>query len=292
MIFETADGHILSNPCVLRGRCKGFSICPSCAQKRTLLMGENLCDDLLLCPQSPDLRRVRLLAPAWAHHRAGRRVRPPRLLLLYGLWRRKVVEWFMHKSLCQHIVRVPLSLQKIEGDEDQDSVPWKVSPTGYFQGRQMHFSCLDFIAPLTLHIPRGEYTCCAAMACMPRARGGTWKDHPALCGLAPQRWYGRSTVQDPDSTVAPEHIVIPQQDRRSAGPACLPRCAKWTSGPVPRGGGVGISGSVGKPYAYGSIVQATTSVEPGPMPGTARDALTIESIPRVPTWAGRVGLGV
>jgi hypothetical protein len=66
------------------------------------------------------------------------------------------------QGLCQYIIRAPLAMQKLEWDEEQDTVPragnctatWKSSPTGYFQGKQVHFSCLDFIAQLTLHIPR------------------------------------------------------------------------------------------------------------------------------------------
>ena len=35
--------------------------------------------------------------------------------------------------------------------ELQDTVPWSSSPTGHFQGKQVHFSCPDFIAQLTQH---------------------------------------------------------------------------------------------------------------------------------------------
>ena len=49
-------------------------------------------------------------------------------------------------------------LEKIHWDEDQDTVTWKSSPSGYFRGREKHFSALDFIAQLTLHIPRAAVT--------------------------------------------------------------------------------------------------------------------------------------
>jgi hypothetical protein len=56
-------------------------------------------------------------------------------------------------GLCQYILRAPLAMQKLEWDEEQDTVTWNSSPTGYFQGKQVHFSCIDFIAQVTLHIP-------------------------------------------------------------------------------------------------------------------------------------------
>jgi len=52
-------------------------------------------------------------------------------------------------------VRPPLSLEKIHWDEEQDTVTWKSCTSGYFGGREQHFSALNFIAQLTLHIPKG-----------------------------------------------------------------------------------------------------------------------------------------
>jgi hypothetical protein len=37
----------------------------------------------------------------------------------------------------------------------------------YFQGKQVHISCLDFIAQVTLHIPRRASIFCVATGCMP-----------------------------------------------------------------------------------------------------------------------------
>ena len=55
-------------------------------------------------------------------------------------------------------MRPALSLQKIYWDPDQDAVTWKSFTSGYFRGREQHFSALDFIAQLTLHIPRAAVT--------------------------------------------------------------------------------------------------------------------------------------
>ena len=57
------------------------------------------------------------------------------------------------EALCQYIVRAPLSLQSIRWNEQQHTVTWTSSPSGYFRGRQRRFSSMDFIAQLTLHIP-------------------------------------------------------------------------------------------------------------------------------------------
>ncbi|MBE3118271.1 MAG: hypothetical protein IMZ50_05880 [Candidatus Atribacteria bacterium] len=45
------------------------------------------------------------------------------------------------QGLCPYIVLAPLSMQKIYWDKDQDIVSWKSSASGYFQGKEMHFSC-------------------------------------------------------------------------------------------------------------------------------------------------------
>ncbi len=62
------------------------------------------------------------------------------------------------RSLSQYIVRAPLSLTRIHWDQDRDTLTWKAAQKGYFKGKERHFSCLDFIAQLTLHIPpRGRH---------------------------------------------------------------------------------------------------------------------------------------
>jgi hypothetical protein len=100
---------------------------------------------------------------------------------LSELWRRKVVVLFLDKGvlnpdfarkllgwrhwrfsiesgtrihdkdarqcLCQYIVRAPLSMQKIYWNEDQDTVTWKSSAAGYFQGKApVEPLCLVFLA--------------------------------------------------------------------------------------------------------------------------------------------------
>jgi hypothetical protein len=53
---------------------------------------------------------------------------------------RKLLGWehsgFSIESGTPHIVRAPLSLQRIHWDEQQDSVTWSPSPSGYFKGEQ------------------------------------------------------------------------------------------------------------------------------------------------------------
>ena len=88
--------------------------------------------------------------------------------------------------------------------QDQDTVSWKSSTSGYFEGRERHFSCLDFIAQVTLHIPpRGRHLVRRYGLYSSRGRG-TWKDRPALCTRAPQHWYGRQAAQPPTPTDAPK----------------------------------------------------------------------------------------
>jgi hypothetical protein len=282
--------------------------CTSCAQKRTLLLGEYLGDDLLLClphrqaVQWPALGFVwtipRVLRVFLRHDRElfadiGRRLfdiltryftqaagssiytamvsshqtfgefaawhphwhaivleggfdRHDRFFFiplgvneaLTEIWRHRVVALFLSKgllnpdfarkllswrhsgfsiesgtrtydqearqALSQYIVRAPLSREKIHWDQDQDTVSWKSSTSGYFKDRERHFSCLDFIAQVTLHIPpRGRHLVRRYGLYSSRGRG-IWKNRPALCTRAPQHWYGRQAAQPPTPTDAPK----------------------------------------------------------------------------------------
>ena len=113
-------------------------------------------------------------------------------------------------------MRPPLSLEKIHWDQEQDTVTWKSSPSGYFRGREKHFSALDFIAQLTLHIPpRGRHLVRRYGLYSSRGRG-TWKDRPALCTRAPVHWYGRQAVESPTPTDAPkDHFVSTPSSRKA-----------------------------------------------------------------------------
>jgi hypothetical protein len=118
--------------------------------------------------------------------------------------------------LSQYIVRAPLSLTNIHWDQDRDTVTWKAPQKGYFKGKERHFSCLDFIAQLTLHIPpRGRHLLRRYGLYSSRGRG-TWKDRPALASRAPPDWYGRLAAQPPAAAESAEVHEVSAIDRRKA----------------------------------------------------------------------------
>jgi hypothetical protein len=118
--------------------------------------------------------------------------------------------------LSQYIVRAPMSLTMLEWDQEQDTVTWKAPPKGYFKGTERHFSCLDFIAQLTLHIPpRGRHLLRRYGLYSSRGRG-TWKDRPALASRAPQDWYGRQAAQPPDEGESTVVHDVSASERRKA----------------------------------------------------------------------------
>jgi hypothetical protein len=65
----------------------------------------------------------------------------------------RILDQPTREALCQYIVRAPISLQRIRWDEQQDTVTWSSSPSGFFKGKTRRYSSLDFIAQVTLHIP-------------------------------------------------------------------------------------------------------------------------------------------
>jgi hypothetical protein len=104
----------------------------------------------------------------------------------------------------------------IEWDQQQDTVIWKAPQKGYFKGKERHFSCLDFIAQLTLHIPpRGRHLLRRYGLYSSRGRG-TWKDRPALVSRAPLDWYGRQAAQPSAAGEPPEGAEVSAIDRRKA----------------------------------------------------------------------------
>jgi hypothetical protein len=113
-------------------------------------------------------------------------------------------------------VRAPLSLQRIRWDEQQDTVTWSASPSGYLEGSICHYSSLNFTAQETLHIPpRGEHLLRRFGLYSSRGRG-TWKDHPALRSRAPASWYGRTTSATPVLPDAAKDRDVDALSRRKA----------------------------------------------------------------------------
>ena len=292
--------------------CKSFFLCPSCAQKRTLLLGEYLRGNLLLnlphrqfvwtLPKvlRPFLRNDRTLfsdigrlifdiLSSYFSQAAGRPLQGAMLsshqtfgtfamwnphwhtIVLEGgfdhrdqfffipiganealteIWRNRVVALFLDKgllnpqfartllswahsgfsidgatriydedarrSLSQYIVRAAFSQTMIAWDQEQDTVTWKAPQKGFFKGTERHFSCLDFIAQLTLHIPpRGMHLLRRFGLYSSRGRG-TWKDRPALASRAPQNWYGRQAAQPPAAGEPTEDQGVSVSDSRKA----------------------------------------------------------------------------
>jgi hypothetical protein len=121
-----------------------------------------------------------------------------------------------HSSGTPHIVRAPLSLQRIRWDEQQDTVTWSASPSGFFKGRIRRYSSLDFLAQVTLHVPpRSRHLLRRYSLYSSRGRG-TWKSHPALRSRAPANWYGRKASADPTIPNAPKDQEVNALSRRKA----------------------------------------------------------------------------
>lgn len=141
------------------------------------------------------------------------------------------------QGLCQYIIRAPLSLQKLEWDEEQDTITWTSSPTGYFRGQQRHFSCLDFIAQLTLHIPpQGKHLLRRYGLYASRARG-TWKKRPALSSRAPEGWYGRTEGSDCVPACASQDWEVGRAECKSAWARLLAKVYEVDAWACPACGG-------------------------------------------------------
>ena len=108
------------------------------------------------------------------------------------------------------------------------------------QGRVRHYSSLDFIAQVTLHVPpRGRHL---VRRYGLYSSGGreTWKHHPAFRSRAPSTCYGRNATADPALPDAPKDRELDALSRRKAWARLLakvheldimacPRCASRMS---------------------------------------------------------------
>jgi hypothetical protein len=138
----------------------------------------------------------------------------------------RILDQPTREALCQYLVRAPLSLRRIRWDEQQDTVTWSASPSGFFKGRIRRYSSLDFIAQVTLHVPqggshakrdgsppRGKHLVRRHGLYSSRGRG-TWKHHIALRSRAPTNWYGRSATTEPALSDVPKDREVDALSRR------------------------------------------------------------------------------
>jgi hypothetical protein len=168
---------------------------------------------------------------------------------LSEIWRCKVVAPFLQKGLLnpdfarrlldwEHSgfsietgtrVRAPLSLERIRWDEQQNTVTWSSSPSGYFKGRLRRYSSLDFIAQVTPHIPpRGKHL--VRRYGLYSSRGcGTWKNRPALRSRAPANWYGRRASADPALADVPKDQEVGALSRRKAWARLPAKVYEWSA---------------------------------------------------------------
>ena len=52
----------------------------------------------------------------------------------------RILDQPTREALCQYLVRAPLSLRRIRWDEQQDTVTWSASPSGFFKGKVRRYS--------------------------------------------------------------------------------------------------------------------------------------------------------
>ena len=154
-------------------------------------------------------------------------LRNPHIALTLLSWRHsgvsidsgtRVYDEDAHRSVSRYIMRARLSRTTIEWDDQEDTVTWKAPQKGYFKGRERHFSCLDFIAQLTLHIPPcgrhllRRYGLYSSLGRQP------WNlERPPRSRLVcPQNWYGRQAAQPPAAGEPTEVHRVAANERRKA----------------------------------------------------------------------------
>jgi hypothetical protein len=120
------------------------------------------------------------------------------------------------ESLCQYIVRAPVSPEKLYWDSFTDTVLWHAPKTGHFRGENRYFSGLDFIARLTLHIPPKCKHLVRRYGVYSSRTRGTWKRRPSLSSRAADGWYGRDSETVVEEGEAGEELTVTDRARRKA----------------------------------------------------------------------------
>jgi hypothetical protein len=190
--------------------CKGFYLCPSCSQKRTLLFAEHLTNDVLL--ELPHRQFVftmpKALRPFFRH---DRRLFAEVSRLIYTIitefyedfvqnllsWKNsgfsidnsvRLTDAKSKESLTEYIARPPLSLKKIRYEPFKGKVLFHTKYSEYFGENTHLFDALEFLAELTQHVPPRRVQLIRRYGLYSSRTKGRWSQMPHVAARAPEGW--------------------------------------------------------------------------------------------------------
>ncbi len=148
---------------------------------------------------------------------------------------------------------------------DVHGIPTFIAESSQIVFTRIRFSCLDFIAQVTLHIPpQGKHLLRRYGLYASRARG-TWKKRPALSSRAPLGWYGRDAGQDSGPVSLHQNQEIGRSERKSAWARLLAKVYEVDVWACPAcGGRMSVIAVIRDPTEIGFIVTCLAKRGRGP----------------------------
>lgn len=272
---------------------------PLLRQKRTLLLGEYLSEDLVL--QLPHrqfvftipkclrvyLKHDRALHAELSRHifrllteyfseAAGRKITAGMVSSLQTFG--EYAGWNPHWHLIvldggfdryDRFVYIPIrtseKLEKLYWDSDTDTVLWHAPNKGHFRGQDKYFPCLDFIARITMHLPPKGKHLVRRYGIYSSGNRGTWKRRPALTLRAAEGWYGWEECAPPVEAEAGEEVMVTARTRRKAWARLLAKVYEIDVLQCPQcGGEMSVIAIIREPTAIRDIIACLKTKGRGP----------------------------
>jgi hypothetical protein len=118
------------------------------------------------------------------------------------------------EALGQYVVRGATSAEKIQYDQDSDTVTWTASSKGFYKGKSETFKGFEFLSQLVAHLPHRRVQLVRRYGVYAGKVRKQWQERPSIYRLAPESWQkehpnkaptvATTFPEEPSSAVAPD----------------------------------------------------------------------------------------
>lgn len=88
----------------------------------------------------------------------------------------------------QYVVRGATCAEKIQYDQDSDTVIWTACPKGFYKGKSESFKGFEFVDQLVAHLPPRRVQLVRRYGVYAGKVRKQWQERPGIYRLAPESW--------------------------------------------------------------------------------------------------------
>ena len=92
------------------------------------------------------------------------------------------------EALGQYVVRGATCAERIQYDQDSDTVIWTASPKGFYKGKSETFKGFEFVDQLAAHLPPRRVQLVRRYGVYAGKVRKQWQERPGIYRLAPEGW--------------------------------------------------------------------------------------------------------